>query len=113
MGNGLNAHPQFASRVIASISRETGFAFREAINHFEAQAAQDAVVETSGMLKSSIAVSLVKIANDVRWLSSGPRCGIGEITVRHFQPGSSIMPGKVNPVDPGNGASGFGSGDRQ
>ncbi len=99
VGNGLNAHPQFASRVIASISRETGFAFREAKNHFEAQAAQDAVVETSAALKI-IAVSLVKIANDIRWLASGPRCGIGEITIPSLQPGSSIMPGKVNPVIP-------------
>jgi fumarate hydratase class II len=99
VGNGLNAHPQFASRVIAAISQETGFAFKEAKNHFEAQAAQDAVVETSAALKT-IAVSLVKIANDIRWLASGPRCGIGEITIPSLQPGSSIMPGKVNPVIP-------------
>jgi fumarate hydratase class II len=99
VGNGLNSHPEFASRVIASISDETGIAFREAKNHFEAQAAQDAAVETSGMLKT-IAVSLIKIANDVRWLASGPRCGIGEITIPSLQPGSSIMPGKVNPVIP-------------
>jgi len=99
VGDGLNAHPQFASRVIAAISQETGVAFREAKNHFEAQAAQDAVVETSGMLKT-IAISLIKIANDVRWLASGPRCGIGEITLPSLQPGSSIMPGKVNPVIP-------------
>ena len=99
VGNGLNAHPQFASRVIASISQETGVAFREAKNHFEAQAAQDAVVETSGMLKT-VAVSFIKIANDIRWLASGPRCGIGEITIPSLQPGSSIMPGKVNPVIP-------------
>jgi fumarate hydratase class II len=99
VGNGLNAHPQFASRVIASISQETGVAFREATNHFEAQAAQDAVSETSGMLKT-VAVSFIKIANDIRWLASGPRCGIGEITIPSLQPGSSIMPGKVNPVIP-------------
>ena len=99
VGNGINTHPQFASRVIASISQETGVAFREAKNHFEAQAAQDAVVETSGVLKT-IAVSFVKIANDIRWLASGPRCGIGEITIPSLQPGSSIMPGKVNPVIP-------------
>ena len=99
VGDGLNTHPEFASRVIASISQETGFAFREAKNHFEAQAAQDAVVETSGVLKT-IAVSLTKIANDIRWLASGPRCGIGEITIPSLQPGSSIMPGKVNPVIP-------------
>jgi len=99
VGNGLNTDPEFASRVIVSISQETGVAFREAQNHFEAQAAQDAVVETSGALKT-IAVSLIKIANDVRWLASGPRCGIGEITLPSLQPGSSIMPGKVNPVIP-------------
>ena len=99
VGNGLNTHPEFASRVIASISRETGLALREAKNHFEAQAAQDAVVETSGVLKA-IAVSFVKIANDIRWLASGPRCGIGEIIIPSLQPGSSIMPGKVNPVIP-------------
>ena len=99
VGNGLNTHPEFATKVIAAVSQETGNAFREAKNHFEAQAAQDAVVETSGALKT-IAVSLIKIANDVRWLASGPRCGIGEITIPSLQPGSSIMPGKVNPVIP-------------
>lgn len=99
VGNGLNTHPQFALRVIAAISQETRFVFREARNHFEAQAAQDAVVETSGALKT-IAVSLIKIANDIRWLASGPRCGLGEITLPSLQPGSSIMPGKINPVIP-------------
>jgi fumarate hydratase class II len=99
VGDGLNTHPEFASRVIAAISQETGVAFREAKNHFEAQAAQDAVMETSGMLKT-VAVSFIKIANDMRWLASGPRCGIGEITLPSLQPGSSIMPGKVNPVIP-------------
>ena len=99
VGNGLNTHPQFASKVIAAISQEAGFVFREAENHFEAQAAQDAVVETSGVLKT-VAVSLIKIANDIRWLASGPRCGLGEITIPSLQPGSSIMPGKVNPVIP-------------
>jgi len=99
VGDGLNTHPEFASRVIASISQEKGFAFKEAENHFEAQAAQDAVVETSGAVKT-IAVSLIKIANDIRWLASGPRCGLGEITIPSLQPGSSIMPGKVNPVIP-------------
>jgi fumarate hydratase class II len=99
VGNGLNTHPEFATKVIAAIAEETGIAFREAKNHFEAQAAQDAVVETSAALKT-IAVSLVKIANDIRWLASGPRCGIGEITIPSLQPGSSIMPGKVNPVIP-------------
>ncbi len=99
VGNGLNAHPQFAGKVISGLSEHTGIAFREAVNHFEAQAAQDAVVETSGALKT-VAVSLVKISNDIRWLGSGPRCGIGELKLPALQPGSSIMPGKVNPVIP-------------
>ncbi len=99
VGTGINTHPEFASRVIAAIGRETGMAFGEAVNHFEAQAAQDSVVETSGALKT-LAVGLIKIANDIRWLSSGPRCGLGEITIPSLQPGSSIMPGKVNPVIP-------------
>ncbi|MGD9187767.1 MAG: class II fumarate hydratase [Desulfobacteraceae bacterium] len=99
VGSGLNTHPQFAGQVIARICEHTGIAFQEADNHFEAQSAQDAVVETSGALKT-IAVSLVKIANDIRWLGSGPRCGIGELQLPALQPGSSIMPGKVNPVIP-------------
>jgi fumarate hydratase class II len=98
-GTGLNTHPDFAAKVIAGISEETNCAFKEALNHFEAQAAQDAAVETSGALKT-FAVSLIKIANDIRWLSSGPRCGLGEINIPDLQPGSSIMPGKVNPVIP-------------
>ena len=99
VGTGANAHPEFAARVIASLSEETNIAFQEAANHFEAQAAQDAAVETSGALKT-LAVSLVKISNDIRWLASGPRCGIGEINLPSLQPGSSMMPGKVNPVIP-------------
>ncbi|MDZ7579161.1 MAG: class II fumarate hydratase [Deltaproteobacteria bacterium] len=99
VGNGLNAHPEFAGRVIAVINERTGLAFVEAVNHFEAQAARDAAVETSGMLKT-VAAGLVKIANDIRWLASGPRCGLGEINLPSLQPGSSIMPGKVNPVIP-------------
>jgi fumarate hydratase class II len=97
VGTGINTHPKFASRAIQYLSRLTGLKFREAENHFEAQGAKDAVVETSGMLKT-IAVSLTKIANDIRLLASGPRCGIGEIQLPETQPGSSIMPGKVNPV---------------
>jgi fumarate hydratase class II len=97
VGTGINTHPKFAQKVIAKINRETGCSFREAKNHFEAQGAQDSLVETSGALKV-LAVSLMKIANDVRWLGSGPRCGIGEILLPEVQPGSSIMPGKVNPV---------------
>ncbi|HEU4685939.1 MAG TPA: class II fumarate hydratase [Nitrospira sp.] len=97
VGTGLNCHPRFAAKTMAIISKETGCAFREAVNHFEAQSAQDALVETSGQLRT-LAVSLMKIANDVRWLGSGPRCGLGEIHLPETQPGSSIMPGKVNPV---------------
>lgn len=99
VGNGLNTHPEFAERVIAGIATETGFAFVEAKNHFAAQSAQDALVELSGALKT-LAVSLAKIANDLRWLASGPRSGLGEINLPPLQPGSSIMPGKVNPVIP-------------
>jgi len=99
VGTGVNAHPDFAAKVIALLSAETNILFQEAFNHFEAQAARDAAVEASGALKT-LAVSLVKIANDIRWLASGPRCGIGEINLPSLQPGSSIMPGKVNPVIP-------------
>jgi fumarate hydratase, class II len=99
VGTGLNTHAEFARRVIAHIAQETESPFREAKNHFAAQAAQDSAVEASGVLKT-VAVSLMKIANDIRWLSSGPRCGIGEIILPDLQPGSSIMPGKVNPVMP-------------
>lgn len=97
VGTGLNCHPDFPPRVVEKISHWTGIQFREARNRFEALAARDAAVETSGMLKT-VAVSLMKIANDLRWLGSGPRCGIGEILLPPTQPGSSIMPGKVNPV---------------
>ncbi|MFO7665246.1 MAG: class II fumarate hydratase [Desulfobacterales bacterium] len=99
VGTGVNTHPAFARKVIALIAEKTGIPFREAKNHFSAQAAQDACMEISGSLKT-VAVSLIKIANDIRWLSSGPRCGIGEISIPSLQPGSSIMPGKVNPVIP-------------
>jgi fumarate hydratase class II len=97
VGTGLNTHPEFSSRVIARISEETGCPFKKALNHFEAQGAQDGAVQASGVLKT-FAVSLIKIANDIRWLSSGPRCGLGEINIPSLQPGSSFMPGKVNPV---------------
>jgi fumarate hydratase class II len=99
VGTGLNAHPQFAQKVINLLAQKTGIPFTEAKNHFSAQGAQDACMEMSGTLKT-IAVSLVKVANDIRWLSSGPRCGIGEINIPSLQPGSSIMPGKINPVIP-------------
>jgi fumarate hydratase, class II len=97
VGTGLNSHPEFAGRVMGYLWNRTGIAFREARNHFEAQAAKDGLVEASGELRT-LAVSLFKVANDIRWLSSGPRCGIGEIQLPAIQPGSSIMPGKVNPV---------------
>jgi fumarate hydratase, class II len=97
VGTGINSHPDFAKQAIAIIGEKTGVEFIEAKNHFEAQSSKDGIVEASGLLKT-IAVSLTKIANDIRWLSSGPRCGIGELTIPSTQPGSSIMPGKVNPV---------------
>jgi fumarate hydratase class II len=99
VGTGINTHPFFAKKSIALMSKETGYHFHEATDHFEAQGARDALVEMSGTLKT-VAVSLTKIANDIRWLGSGPRCGIGEIYLPDTQPGSSIMPGKVNPVIP-------------
>ncbi len=99
VGSGLNTHPEFAQRAIQRLAAETGIPFREAANHYQAQAAQDTAVELSGALKA-LAVGLVKIANDLRWLASGPRCGLGEINLPALQPGSSIMPGKVNPVIP-------------
>jgi fumarate hydratase, class II len=99
VGTGLNAPPEFAPRVIARLAELTGCPFVPAPNRFEAMASKDAAVETSGALKT-IATSLTKVANDIRWLASGPRCGIGEISIPSLQPGSSIMPGKVNPVIP-------------
>ncbi len=97
VGTGINTHPEFARQVIQGLAAETGLNLREAPNHFAAQAAIDACVESSSALKTT-AVSLIKIANDIRWLGSGPRCGLGEIRLPATQPGSSIMPGKVNPV---------------
>jgi len=97
VGTGLNAPEGFAAAVIAEITRRTGYPFREAENHFEAQASKDAVVFLSAALRN-YAIALTKIANDLRWLGSGPRCGLGEIKIPEVQPGSSIMPGKVNPV---------------
>jgi fumarate hydratase class II len=99
VGTGLNAPPGFADAVIARMAKRSGHPFVPARNRFEAMAAKDAAVEASGALKT-IAASLNKIANDLRWLASGPRCGIGEISLPSLQPGSSIMPGKVNPVIP-------------
>jgi fumarate hydratase class II len=97
VGTGINTHPEFARRTIARLADVTGLPLREADNHFAAQGAMDGAVAASGLVKS-VAVSLMKIANDIRWLASGPRCGIGEINLPPVQPGSSIMPGKVNPV---------------
>lgn len=99
VGTGLNAAPGFAAMVIERLASGTGLPLIEARDHFEAQGSRDALVEASGALRT-IAVSLYKIANDLRWMSSGPRCGLGEIHLPDLQPGSSIMPGKVNPVVP-------------
>ncbi len=97
VGTGINTPPEFGTRMAAGLTELLGVPFREADNHFEAQSARDAAVETSGALKT-IACSLMKIANDIRWLGCGPRTGLGEINLPSVQPGSSIMPGKVNPV---------------
>ena len=97
VGTGVNTHPRFGALVAARLSEATGIELREAADHFEAQSARDAAVRTSGALKA-IAVSLIKIADHIRWLASGPRLGLGELRLPEVQPGSSIMPGKVNPV---------------
>lgn len=97
VGTGLNAHPEFAERVAAELSRLTTLSFVSAPNKFEALASNDALVHAHGALKT-LAASLMKIANDIRWLASGPRCGIGELRIPENEPGSSIMPGKVNPT---------------
>src|SRR5262249_56156017 len=97
VGTGLNPHPTFGARVAAILAAETKIPFVEARNHFEANANRDGLVECSGELRA-IAVSLFSVANNIRWLGSGPRCGFYEIMLPDRQPGSSIMPGKVNPV---------------
>jgi fumarate hydratase, class II len=99
VGTGINAHPEFGARMAAKLSEMTGATFIEAPDHFEAQSAQDGAVELSGQLKT-VAVSLLKIANDLRWMNSGPQAGLAEIVLPALQPGSSIMPGKINPVIP-------------
>ena len=99
VGTGVNTHPEFAKRVCARLSEALSIPVRETSNHFQAQSSLDAIVEAGGALKT-VAVSLMKISNDIRWLGSGPRAGIGEIELPEVQPGSSIMPGKVNPVIP-------------
>jgi len=97
VGTGVNTHPEFAGRVCAVLSEELGLPVRETDNHFQAQNSLDAVLQASGSLRTT-AVGLTKIANDIRWLGSGPRAGLGELALPEVQPGSSIMPGKVNPV---------------
>lgn len=97
VGTGVGMHPEFAPRVMAKLSEMTGLTLSETPNHFQSQSTIDAIVQASGSLRT-VAVSLMKIANDIRWLGSGPRAGIGEIAIPEVQPGSSIMPGKVNPV---------------
>jgi fumarate hydratase class II len=97
VGTGLNAHPEFAERAATKISELTGLPFRSHPNKFASLSAHDEVVFASGALKT-LAASLMKIANDIRWLASGPRCGLGELTLPENEPGSSIMPGKVNPT---------------
>ena len=99
VGTGINAHPEFGQRIAAELSKRTGIAFKASGNYFESLSSQDAAVELSGQLKT-VAVSLMKIANDLRWMNSGPLAGLGEIALPALQPGSSIMPGKVNPVIP-------------
>jgi fumarate hydratase class II len=99
VGTGINTHPEFGHRVAAILSELTGLPFQKTDNHFEALSAQDAMVSLSGQLKT-VAVSLMKIANDLRWMNSGPIAGLGEIALPAVQPGSSIMPGKINPVIP-------------
>ena len=99
VGTGINTPPGFPARVIAEVARATGLPLTEARDHFEAQGARDGLVELSGQLRT-IAVSLTKMCNDIRWMGSGPRTGLAEIALPDLQPGSSIMPGKVNPVIP-------------
>ena len=99
VGTGINAHPKFAARAAKYLSTKTGLDLKPSQNYFESLSSQDAAVELSGQLKT-VAVSLMKIANDLRWMNSGPLAGLGEISLPALQPGSSIMPGKVNPVIP-------------
>jgi fumarate hydratase class II len=99
VGTGINTHPEFGKRIAQALAQETKIAFRETRNHFAAQASMETAVELSGALKA-LAVALYKIANDLRWMNSGPQAGLAEIRLPALQPGSSIMPGKVNPVIP-------------
>jgi len=97
VGSGINTHPEFGSRVAKDLSEQTGLDFIEAVNHFEGNAQRDGLVECHGQLRA-IASTLFNVANNIRWLGSGPRCGFNEVVIPDLQPGSSIMPGKVNPV---------------
>ena len=97
VGTGINTHPEFGSRVAAVLALETGLDFVDAVNHFEANAQRDGLVECHGQLKT-IASTLFNVSNNIRWLGAGPRCGFYEVKIPDLQPGSSIMPGKVNPV---------------
>jgi fumarate hydratase class II len=99
VGTGINTPPGFAAKVIERLAESTGLPLTEARDHFEAQSARDGLVEASGQLRT-IAIGLCKIVNDLRWMGSGPRAGLAEIRLPDLQPGSSIMPGKVNPVVP-------------
>ena len=112
VGTGLNAHPEFAERAAKQIAELTGLPFRAHPNKFAALSAHDEIVFASGALKT-LACSLMKIANDIRWLASGPRCGIGELVIPENEPGSSIMPGKVNPTQSGGDHDGRRAGSRQ
>jgi fumarate hydratase class II len=97
VGTGINTHPEFGRRIASALAEKTGLPFVEAANHFEGNAQRDGLVECSGQLRT-IAVTLFNVANNIRWLGSGPRCGFYEVKLPDLQPGSSIMPGKVNPV---------------
>ena len=112
VGSGINTHPQFARRVCELLAKETGIPFIEAVDHFEANAQRDGLVECHGQIRT-IAATLFTVANNIRWLSSGPQTGFHEITLPDLQPGSSIMPGKVNPVMSREPDAGGGAGDRQ
>ena len=110
MGTGINTPAGFSARVIELLAEETGLPLTEARNHFEAQANRDGLVEVSGQLRT-LAYGLMKISNDIRWMGSGPNTGLGELHIPDLQPGSSIMPGKVNPVICEAAIYGCGTGD--
>ena len=111
IGTGVNVHPEFGARVAKQLSAETGLPFISSRNYFVSLSSQDSIVELSAQFKTT-AVSMMKIANDLRWMNSGPITGMGDIVLPSLQPGSSIMPGKVNPVDSRSCSNGVRSGDR-